>query len=542
MLKLLVVDDEPIHRRELANLIRTLRSSYEVWEAENGKEALEVMNNQDFNILVTDVKMPLMDGLELIEALGERVDRMKVIVLSGYEYFDYAKRALKLGACDYVLKPIDEDAVEGMLQNVEDLIEKQMDSEKANKMLQQQLDKTYPMYIDHVMNRFTQCGNEKDEVKKVEDVFSREGQGRIFALYLYDSEGINTYANESGIRDTMKSFLRYTSHDMLKQYGHTISFFLDDPSFLMLGIMKPKVNEDTTYITGLKNVLSRLSLVVCENYQLKIRIGISGSYLCLYDNYKKAVDEAIHALNYGFYSDEQIVLYHSEQDVLLDNTPLRTGTTEMLLRDAVSKYNKNKAWECFNEVVASISSDVKPVPTIVKGFLEETLSECLNSIVPIIEKDCLDEINKKIKELAFCGDFSMLKKAAREILQQMLESTQKIANDRNYFLIQKCINFVSEHYSEEINVDTLANIFHFNNSYFSTIFKKNIGVGLSDYIVDVRMQKALELLQSSSFKVYEVAQKVGYKDGKYFCKVFKNKHGVTPNYFRRYSEVGREAL
>ncbi|HEY5586907.1 MAG TPA: response regulator, partial [Ruminiclostridium sp.] len=123
MHKLLVVDDEPKHRRCLAEMIKVLRPEYKVLEAKNGKEALELIESESMDIIITDIRMPIMDGLSFMEFINMKARDTKVIILSGFAYFEYAQKALSLGAFDFVLKPVNEAKVSEILDKVEKEIE-----------------------------------------------------------------------------------------------------------------------------------------------------------------------------------------------------------------------------------------------------------------------------------------------------------------------------------------------------------------------------------------------------------------------------------
>lgn len=111
MLKILIADDEPIHLKSLAKLIQGIYPGCEILTADNGVEALEIAKMHNLDIVISDIRMPGMDGLQFIEGMGDRVKRTRVIILSAYGYFEYAQKALKLGAFDYILKPVDEDII-----------------------------------------------------------------------------------------------------------------------------------------------------------------------------------------------------------------------------------------------------------------------------------------------------------------------------------------------------------------------------------------------------------------------------------------------
>ncbi len=542
MYKLLVVDDEPIHRRELANLIRALRDNYDVSEADNGKAALEILSGcDDFNILVTDVKMPLMDGLELIEAMGERIDRLKVVVLSGYDYFDYAKRALKLGACDYILKPVDEEAVHSMLRRVESLIEKQKKLEGVKEDLQQQIDKAYPMYMDYAINRLLHADTDPEELRLLDGMIKRDGRGRVFALHLYGFDDSDTGIDGTCGREELGRFLRYTVHDRLKSFGHTLSFFLNTSHLMMAGILQPSHEEDASYLLQLENEFNRLCDTVSTSCAARLRIGVGNCRSRLFGDFRAAAREATDALDFGFYTGQPVVFYGAHPSESLSRIFIKNRMPEILLKDAIGTANRSKVRECFETAAAGLEMCKKPQPSIVASYIKDFLAAGLNSIALAADKWRLDEVNENIEKLDRCGDFSMLLGAAEAIAEQMLEISEDMIRNKNRSSVAQCLQYISEHLTEDISVEILASRFHFNHSYFSTIFKKNTGVGLSDYIFDVRMQKALQILKSSDHKVYEVAREAGFRDVKYFCKAFKSKFGVTPNCFRRSAGVGSAA-
>lgn len=153
MYKVLVVEDEPRHRRCLAGMINELRPEYEVIEARNGKEALDITVAEPIKFVITDIKMPVMDGLDFIQALNCRNMDIKVIILSGYAYFEYAQAALRLGAFDFVLKPVNQAKVDEMLKKVEDKIEEEIREQQEKEKIKKQLDNALPAYLEWQLNK-----------------------------------------------------------------------------------------------------------------------------------------------------------------------------------------------------------------------------------------------------------------------------------------------------------------------------------------------------------------------------------------------------
>jgi len=543
MYRVLVVDDEPIHCRELVNMIRSLRSSYEVAEAANGVSALEILNKEEFDILITDVKMPLMDGLQLIEALGERANKIKIVILSGYDYFDYAKRAIKLGACDYLLKPVDEDIIEAMLRRVEGLLEIQIAEEKAREKLQEQLNIAYPLYIDNVMNKWVKGELGEDEAKKLDGVFQNEGYCRFFLIQAFSIESSALNDNNPNKYDEIKPYLRDIVFSHLEQFGLTLSFFLENKRVVIAGIIKSLKSEDTDYKNRLEHQLKQLADIIYEERHLKIRAGVSSSHKCMSGDFKEAYrnayKEAVNALDYGFYKTGVVNFYDEDEAILEIDALLINDALETKIKNAVMSNDRNMAGDLVRYELRRIVENGKLPPDKILSYTEDLIFAFSNFVFHTVGKIHCDEHKAKIRQtLATCVDYLTLVRVSENLVMDIFKSAGDISKSRSSYIVQKCVDYICENLHEDLSVEVLAEKFHFNVSYFSTIFKKNTGKGLSDYITDARMHKAAQLLKMNNEKVYKIAKKVGFDDVKYFCKIFKKKFGVTPNYYRKISEAG----
>ena len=545
MYRILVVDDEPIHRREMANIIRTLRNDYEVVEASNGINALETLNNGEFNILITDVKMPLMDGLQLIEALGEQAKKIKVVILSGYDYFDYAKRALKLGACDYLLKPIDEDTIEAMLKRVEELLEIQMAGERNRKKLQEQLNIAYPLYVDNTMNKWIREELNKDEIEKLGIIFQSEGYCRFFLIQAFGSE-TDICNLDVNTNNGIKPYLRNIVINHLGQFGNILSFFVEGKRLIIAGIIISSKREDDHYKNRLEHQIKQLAATVCDKRQFRIKAGISSSHSCMsckFDDsgkevYRKAYIEAVNALEYGFYKARTVNFYSADETILNTDTLAIDNSLETKMKDAVRNNDRNMAGEIVRNELRRIIENGKLPYDLLLSYSENLLLTFLNLIIFTVGKTQCDELTLKIEQmLANCVDYLELVRTSENLVEEIFETVGDISKDRSCYIIQKCVDYIYGHLDEELNVKVLADKFHFNASYFSTIFKKNMGKGLSDYITDIRMEKAAQLLKQSDEKIYTIAKRVGFCDVKYFYKIFRKKFGVTPSHYRKFLEV-----
>lgn len=177
MQNILVVDDEAIQRRVLAKMIREARPNCKVLEAKNGLEALEVIHSDDIDIVFTDIKMPTLDGLGLIEKMNASSHDIKVIILSGFRYFEYAQKAIQLGAFDYLVKPLKEESISQILDKVESSIQKEKTNLLENEQIKQQLNRTLSVYYERLLSDWVTGGIGESKCAEIRQQFSLESKG-----------------------------------------------------------------------------------------------------------------------------------------------------------------------------------------------------------------------------------------------------------------------------------------------------------------------------------------------------------------------------
>ncbi|MBW7458847.1 response regulator, partial [Paenibacillus sepulcri] len=221
---ILLVDDEPMHLAGLSNMFHKLRPHYAVYTARNGKEALSFCTEESFQIIITDIQMPMMDGLEFIGSLGDDNNPRKVIFLSGYGNFDYAQKAIGLGSFDYLLKPLDVDQFTHVLEKAERSIETEVRLLEEKRQMEQKLQRVFPVYHQRILNGWLK--GEADTPAKqteVEDILGFGGAGRLLLTDIaYDASRIPQPEASS-----CKMKIKDAIGDLIGDYGRVCSFFLD---------------------------------------------------------------------------------------------------------------------------------------------------------------------------------------------------------------------------------------------------------------------------------------------------------------------------
>ena len=178
MYKILIVDDEADHRKGLMNLLTAMRPEDMLLEADDGVTALEVIELVDCDIIITDIRMTNMNGLELLKAAKAQNPEVEVIILSGYGQFDYAREALKYQAADYIMKPVDSDEIQMVLTKVTERLSERQRSRSKQESIESRLTETMPVYMDHLMNLFVQKSDFAGK-ERLKDLFQLEQPGTV---------------------------------------------------------------------------------------------------------------------------------------------------------------------------------------------------------------------------------------------------------------------------------------------------------------------------------------------------------------------------
>ncbi len=527
MYTIMIVDDEPKHRRCLADMIRILRPRYEVLEAKNGKEAQELAESEDIDIIITDIRMPIMDGLSLTEAVNRKSDSTKVIILSGFAYFDYAQKALSLGAFDFVLKPVNEAKISGILEKVEKAIEKECTEKQEKKRLEEQLNAALPAYVDQKLNEWVKGYANAGGLEEIEKVFPFKGDGFVIATEVSGLNNILTDYSRDEIYE-IKLNIKQWMKEILNPLGHTISFFLEGNRNIMITI----VNSDSLCSMASKEnpyMLDDFIKNIQASYGLDTYIGVGSEYADIFNHVRTSLDESLQALNYKFYenNDTHLFLFSSYKISLYSDYSkeyVMINKVKEALFDGNTQEVKNHLAELFE------GTNKKMPPQQFKYLVEDTILGAVKQLLASINEDKKTELlSDARKSLLAAESLSEL----RHVVEEIVSAVKALKPSKNDKIIKACEKYVKEHYMEDISLDSVAEIFCFNVSYFSSYFKNNSGMNFSEYLQKVRMEKAVELLHGHDFKIYEVAEKVGYRNVKYFNKVFKKERGVTPDEYRR---------
>lgn len=507
--KILVVDDEFLLRQGIKHLIDWQKEGFEiVGEASNGKEALELIKKLEPHIVISDIVMPVMDGVDFSKILKAKYPEIQIIILSSYSNFNYVKDAFKFGVNDYILKPtLNPDDLLNLLKNAAKNI--------PNFVLKTSETKTFDI-------NFFLC----QQINNFDSKLKIKGAEKYFPYNSYCLIGCNikklVHNNSTNI-SLMKSIL---SEAVKKNFSNLIYYEIDSSEDYFLILLN---FEKENYVHAFHNIRKMVSYV---SEELPEVFFVQSKTFTSINNLHEIYDKSLVSLfGYRFYfKDKNLISYEDfPKKHIEEKFDFKYYSNQLYLLniDTALNYLKN--------FISLVIKNCIMNEFDLKTLLENAIYNILN-ILDELDFDINElnnskrEIFQKIDEAEFSDDLLSI---MNDIISKINDTINKSQNPLNNQMINKIIEYISEHYNEQLSLKQLADIFHFNYYYLSSYFSSYNNEGFSEYLNKIRVEKAAELLCNEKIPVSEISYMVGYSDHSYFCKVFKKFRKVTPSEFRK---------
>ncbi|MFD0590066.1 response regulator [Paenibacillus sp. GCM10027627] len=519
MYKVLLVDDEILDLKGMQTFIPWEELGMQVVDAvTSGFAASERIANEPIDILVTDVRMPNMSGLELARMALDIQDKIKIIFVSGYQDFHYVKQALALNACSYVVKPMDDNELIESLRKLRlelDEEKKQIETEQLykrmipmakNEYLLQLLEGKWSMEtLDSLLEEYELTKMswpvsvvivERDDWVKMrynEEAFDEGKLANVFWDTLF------ALCGEAGIAH----FCRITDKRiaLLVDSGHRLEQLRD-----RLG----KEKEASFSAT------------------IGVGVAVNGPY-ALKDSYKQAQS----ALDYKvFYGKGKVIHHEAVQSVQMKEVQSLDIQLDALF-EAMTNYELVKVHDELNQLYG-LANNMRSKYTI-QNFTIFLLMK-LDAHLQKMNEDLFQMLNLDFNGLDVLLKYETIDDIhswLRYRIYELSEMLQTKKLKKNWKLVQDIIGDVKQRLHENITLKDVAEKYSFSPNYLGQIFKEEMNTNFSDYVAMLRMEKAGELLLQTNLKVYEIAGLIGYRYLPYFSRQFKDYHGKTPLEYRR---------
>ncbi|RAV23304.1 response regulator [Paenibacillus contaminans] len=535
MNKLFIVEDEDIIRKGLVNNVQWEAWGFQVCgEAVNGKKALEYIEKHDVDVVLTDVRMPVMDGLELSRHVKRLKPEIKIVILTGFSEFEYARQSLENGVFQYILKPVKRDKLAEVFLRLREVLE----HARLTRDLIQQAEESRSLLQEKQLNHWIHgrsvlprhAEEPGMEMPPMSEPPVPVAESYVCAVLDVDNLG----SRDMGFINRFKQFgyaeMKKLAMDSFRQEGCKDSVLcgFDDYGRLVLLLLSPGSNDDrlpariTSILENCSSAWEGASFSAGIGGAVKEAVSVSASY-----------EQASGALSYRFYSGPGSLHRHGDIPLLRTITPQefqKVKQAEKKLSTYISLGEGDLGTIC-TEMVAEIIEQGAADYGSVRTVLSQTLYSVLGYMAEQghdLDLQMNDE--RSISELTdLTHIIGYVKRRLNEIKTE-IERSDRTAG-RN--LVLRAKKYVAEHYRNDLTLTALANHLFVNASYFSWLFKQETGVTFTTYLTHVRMDTAKNLLKKDEQKVYEVAQFVGYNDYRHFCKMFKKVVGITPKDFKQ---------
>ena len=530
MFKLMLVDDETLEREGLRDFIPWKELGVEVvGEASGGPQALEMATRLRPEIIITDIKMPDMSGLELASRLKPAMPLLKVIFVSGYQDFEYAKNAISLDAYGYVLKPVDDDELMNVVKKAVDSIIEERNSIQEKEALRGQIAESLPLLQQQFL---------RDVIFHINCRKEAELWERSSYLKLPFDTGVFCVAVVS-IDDYKKYDDKFTQEDkeILNRYvlnmigGNSIPGMVSMALQIKEALYAVIMNMKTDNIDGIDSFFRKFIDTLNDVYGMTATVGISETVIN-YSGIWTLYDQAMMAIKHKWYLGKGQIIFSSdlEDDVILKNASpelpdMENDIVQITLSGDIEGVNA-----AIREYFDGIPFDKKNSPGYVKNISLNLVAAIERALIERGENlnDILKENFRGFEDLLCLETITDVIMWVEKIFADVATYIREQHNDRNSLIVNKITKIINERYGQDITVDDISREIYLSPNYIRSIFKNKTGRTILDYLVYIRMKKASEMMNDASLHIYDVAKKVGYNSVSYFCQVFKQYYGVTP--------------
>lgn len=490
MRTVLIVEDEKMIRQGIRAMVQRSGVPVEtILECGNGQMALEILKMQKVDVMFTDIRMPKMDGIELVRQMQELPSKPLTVVISGFDDFSYAVEMLRNGVREYLLKPVDRERMREVLKQLDEEIGKSRTEEAHQRR----------MGIRQLKQLMLSEQVSEEELRQ----FSQRQEGQL----LYPEYYVCCLEKDSGQPE-------------------------EKAAYLYLG----KEQDSDIYLVEKENRSFLLKNELWDSY-----VGTSALHTGLLE-LREAYLEALQARKRAFCRCQHVCFFDGGED-----------DAGMKTKAALQSREEPFQEETVYKTVQMIGTDrIKEALRLTEQFLgrvrrgiytEQELERYMNVLIQGIRKtyqNALEEKDETLERLSRPFAFSCVDELMEELVSWMITFHEKIdtrfEDYGNKQKMQQALEYIRENYSSDLNMAVVSNYVSMNYSLFSYAFKQYTGQNFVNYLKGLRMEEAKRLLTETQLRVIEISQQVGYENEKHFMKIFKSVCGVSPTEYRKNME------
>lgn len=536
MVKLMIVEDEEIIREGILQMIDWQAHHIDICaSATNGLEALELFPIHQPDLLLTDIRMPQLDGLDLIEQARSRGYNFIPVILSGYNDFNYARKGILLGVVDYVLKPCRPEELLSAVLTAKQQLEEQQSQDETLQQLQLTWAKNRTLAKQQKLTQWIdqrQVGYENRIITMKElEIKLQPTQLHVGTIQMDQQLMDAKYTPED--RDTLQyAIMNILAETLEELYQSKLEYFAYKGHMVWCANLNIEMNNDL-----LIKQLRKLQENIQHYLQVSISIGVGDEVEHINDIHI-SFQQAMKMLESRFFNGVgSIFIYNkvintvmNEQDSILVNAEINMLEDELLSSIGNGQYattlDLTEQWLDKLRVISN--HDRNEVQLKISSFMLEL--QKLMSKQATCSFEWKNQIINWVEHLPHAETLDELSVLLKKMIQQLIEALSE--RQVLHRTVQSAIDLIHERYQGNLSLDQIAKEVFVSNTYLSTLFKQELGTNFLDYLHQFRIEKSKQLLHNQ-LKVFAVARMVGYQDERHFSHTFKKWTGVTPTQFQK---------
>lgn len=524
MYNVVLVDDEQLVLEALQQLIPWSDLEMQITGCfKNGLAALQYLEENHADIIVTDIKMPHMSGLEMAEKLRKQNESLKIIFMSGYEDFHYAQKAIEMNASSYILKPADE----GLLEELLGKLKQELDEERKKVQIQDRLNDTLPIVKHELISQWLRGDNISHTLSSL-SWYDVKWRGKLGCVAIVEFDDVAwrledenplydmLHAKMNEIRKWAESGKRCYSAEV---GGHRIALLFDRLERLPL--------PD----------LSALSNAIKENSPFTVTIGV-GQLVEHEWQIPNSFIQAQKAVRAKMFTGKNRVITqeHLQEEANHGSDDLESRFDVLLA--ATANYDLVQIHDCLKDLFSYIQTIKNKIT--VANFSVYVLSK-VEHYLQSMKIDIYQVLGIEFQNLDIFHRMETIEDIERWLRKKIFQISEHIHWQKqkpNHRLVLEIDQYMEAHLDSSITLREVADHFAFSPNYLGFLYKQETGINFSAAVTEKRLEKAKQLLAETMLKVYEVADQVGYKNLTYFGRHFKNHFGVSPIEYRKQISQG----
>ncbi|NLO99427.1 MAG: response regulator [Clostridiaceae bacterium] len=532
MYKLIIVDDEEEVRKGIIQKIDWASFGFDIpREAENGRDALDLIEENVPDAVITDITMPVMDGLKLSSIISECYPTVKIVILTGFDEFKFAQQAIRYGVIDYILKPVLPKDINNLMTRLRNIIDEEVSQKEDINRLRSHYIKSLPIIREKFLTQLVTGSLSRAETDRRIQMYDVKLKGSTFmvAAAAIDAESMERSGYGGDDSELCKFAILNISKEIIEKYPSGEAFFHDDNLVFILG----SEDKDKNYLlTKTISLLDEIRFNIKKYLKIDISIGL-GSMSNSVNKLKESYKNALSALEYKRLIGVNKVIYiedlepQSTDDIIFDEEK------ENQLISSIKFGSEKDVLEAIRDIFDDIIRPTLTLKDYQLYFLEivATLSRLGRKFqVDIGQMLEVSNINAEIQKYTTLEE---IKEWIEKICIELNKTISSRMQTKTQMLLEKAKDYINKNYSDDtLSLQKLADHLYISACYLSMIFKKEADETFLKYLVRVRLDAAKDLLRNTDLRTAEIAERVGYPDINYFSFFFKKNVGMSPREYR----------